>query len=176
MKQIVHNSLVVISLIVLAALSACGSIEATNDSQQVTDTASKIADFELPAGYASEFSIEVSGYMLASFRGEDGPSHLYLIQSEKQSDGEELEQMLAQLAPGSSDPNTRLTVIENHTATVRGQEVAVVTSEGVNSENVTYRQLTVGFQGKGGPALLVFTESAEQWNQEMVDAFLQSIQ
>jgi hypothetical protein len=98
-----------------------------------------------------------------------------LIQSENEADGKELEQMLPQLVPGSSDPNTRMTVIENRTATVRGQEVAVVVSEGTNSENVEYRQATVGFQGKGGPAMLVFTESAELWNQETVETLITSI-
>ena len=176
MKQIPQITLIVVSAIVLTALSACGTVEATNDSQHVTDTAAKIADFDLPVGYAPEFSVEMSGYTVASYRGESRPSHLYLIQSEKETDGEELARMLTQLAPGSSDPNTRMTVIENRTATVRDQEVAVLVSEGLNSDNGSYRQVTVGFQGKGGPALLVFSESAERWNQEAVDAFLASIQ
>jgi hypothetical protein len=52
----------------------------------------------------------------------------------------------------------------------------VVVSEGVNSENVSYRQITVGFQGKGGPALLVLSETVEGWDQTVVDTFLASIQ
>lgn len=175
MKQITPIMLIVISTIILAALSACGTVEATNDSQHVIEIASKIADFDLPEGYAPEFNAEMLGYTLAAYKGTTGPSHLYLIQSEKESDGEELERMLTQLAPGSSDPNTHMTVIENRTATVRDQEVAVVVSEGTNSENVGYRQITLGFQGKGGPAMLVLSESVENWNQETVDAFLQSI-
>jgi hypothetical protein len=99
-----------------------------------------------------------------------------LIQSKNESDGEELERMLMQLAPGSRDPNTRMTVVENRTATVRDQEVAVVVSEGVSSENISYRQITVGFQGKGGPALLVLSETVEGWDQAAVDTFLASIQ
>ena len=69
-----------------------------------------------------------------------------------------------------------MTVIENRTATMRGQEVNVVTSEGTNSDRVVYRQIMVGFQGKGGPALLVFSDAVENWDQDAVDAFLQSIQ
>ena len=176
MKQITQIMLIVVSAIILAILSACGTAEATSDSKHVTKLASKIADFDPPAGYASEFSAEMLGYTLAAYKGASGPSHLFLIQSEKESDGEELERMLTQLAPGSSDPNTRMTVIENRIATVRGQEVAVVVSEGVNSENISYRQITVGFQGKGGPALLVLSETVESWDQAAVDTFLASIQ
>ena len=170
------SMMLIIAAVILTSLSACGTLEATNDSQHVTELAAKIANFDLPEGYTPEFSAEMLGYILAAYRGTMGPSHLYLIQSENEADGEELERVLSQLAPGSSDPNTRLTVIENRTATVRGQEVTVVVSEGTNSENIAYRQVTVGFQGKGGPALLVLSESLELWNQETVDTFLQSIQ
>ena len=176
MKQITQIMLIIGSTIILAVVAACGTVEATDDSQHVTKLASKIADFAPPAGYTPEFSAEMLGYTLAAYKGTESPSHLYLIQSEKEADGEELERMLTQLAPGSRDPNTRMTVIENRTATVRGQEAAVVISEGVNSENISYRQLTVGFQGKGGPAMLVFSESLELWDQETLDAFLESIQ
>lgn len=165
-----------IAIILVAILSACGTVEATNDSEHVAKLASKIADFELPKGYVSEFSAEMAGYTLATYKGTSAPSHLYLIQSEKETDGEELERMLTQLAPGSSNPDTRMTVIENRPVTVRGQEVTLVISDGVNHEGDSYRQAVVAFEGKGGPALLVFSESLDLWNDETVGAFLASIQ
>ena len=84
--------------------------------------------------------------------------------------------MLTQLAPGSSDPDTRMTVIENRPVTVRGQEVMLVISDGVNHEGDSYRQGMVAFQGKGGPALVVLSESLDLWSDETVNAFLASIQ
>lgn len=165
-----------IAALLLAVLSACGTVELTNDSQHVAELAAKIADFDVPEGYVSEFSAEMSGYTLATYKGTTDPSHLYLIQSEKEADGEELERALSQLAPGSSDPNTRTTVIENRPVTVRGQDVTLVISDGVNHEGTSYRQATVAFQGKGGPALLVLSESLDLWSDETVSAFLASIQ
>ena len=165
-----------IAIILLAILAACGTLEATNDSEHIAELAANIADFEVPEGYASEFSAEMAGYTLATYKGTSGPSHLYLIQSEKEADGEELQRMLTQLAPGSSDPNTRMTVIENRPVTVRGQEVTLVISDGINHEGKSYRQATVAFQGKGGPALLVISESLERWDQSAVDTFIGSIQ
>ena len=176
MKPIPQIKLVAICTLILAILSACGTVAASNDSQQVLEAASKIADFDMPADFVPQFTASVQGYTLAAYQGPSGPSHLFLIQSDNQADGSELEKMLKELAPGASNPNTHMTVIENRTATVRGQEVNVVVSGGLNSDNVSYRQVTVGFQGKGGPAMLVFSDSTDLWNLEAVDALLASIQ
>ena len=176
MKPIPQITLVAICTFILAILSACGTVAASNDSQQVLEAASKIADFEVPADFVPQFTASVQGYTLAAYQGPSGPSHLFLIQSDNQVDGSELEKMLKELAPGASNPSTHMTVIENRTATVLGQEVNVVVSEGLNSDNVSYRQVTVGFQGKGGPAMLVFSDSRDLWNLETVDALLGSIQ
>jgi hypothetical protein len=168
-----------ISCFVLLAflLTACGTNTTINtDTDKIISVASEIADFDLPAGYQPEFSASLEGYTLVSYNPGDGHSHLYLIQSEKESDGEKLASMVEQIAPGSYDPQTRMTVIETHLVTMREQEVTLVISEGVTSEGETYRQVTVAFQGKGGPALLVLCGPATSWNQQLVDAFIDSIQ
>ena len=46
---------------------------------------------------------------------------------------------------------------------------------GPNSDGVIYRQATVAFQGNGGPALLVFSELLENWDQAAFDALVASI-
>ncbi len=167
------NIKTILPAILIIVLTACSAGNTGVD--KVSNSASEIADFDLPAGYVPEFTASLMGYTVASFRLDDGHSHLYLIQSEKDADGEKLAQMLDELVPGASDPQTRITVIETHPVTVRGQETTLVISEGVNSEGESYRQATVAFPGKGGPALLVLSEPVESWNQEMVDAFIASI-
>ena len=169
--------LITTAALLLATLSACTpNVTLNSNPDDVLDVASKIADFEPPAGYSAEFTASLLGYTVAAYNPGDGHSHLYLIQSEKESDGEKLEQMLAELVPGSSDPNTRLTVIDNRAATIRGQEVTLVISDGTNSDGELYRQVTAAFQGKGGPALLVLSEPIERWDPSAVDAFIASIQ
>ena len=167
-----------ISSFVLLAflLSACGINTAINtNTDKVVSVAAEIADFDLPAGYQPEFSASLEGYTLVSYNPGDGHSHLYLIQSEKESDGEKLVSMIDQIAPGSYDPQTRMTVIETRLVTMREQEVTLVISEGVTSEGETYRQIMAAFHGKGGPALVTLSEPVERWNQESVDAFIASI-
>lgn len=167
---------IMFALILLAGLSACGSTPSSDTViEQVLDAALKIADFDMPDGYRTDFSVSLMGYTLASFRPDDEHSHLYLIQSEKESDGENLDEMLEQLAPGANDPQSRMTIIETRSVTMRGQETVLAISEGVNSEGGIYRQARAGFQGKGGPALLVFSEPIAKWNIETAEALIASV-
>ena len=169
--------LILFAVILLAALSGCaGKVTIKSDPADVSSAASEIADFTPPAGYSSEFTASLLGYTVAAYNPGDGHSHLYMIQSEKESDSEKLADMLAELAPGSRDSNTRLTVVENRPALIRGQEATLVISDGVNSDGDSYRQVTAAFQGKGGPALLVLSEPVDRWDQSAVDAFIASIQ
>lgn len=166
-----------LAFLLLTGLSACGSDTALNTgAEQVTSAAAEIADFELPAGYSADFTARLMGYTVAAFNPGDGHSHLYLIQSENEEDGKHLESMLDQVAPASSDPQTGMTVLETRPLTVRGDATTLVISEGTNSEGNTYRQAAVTFQGKGGPALLVFSQPTESWDPATVDALLASIQ
>jgi hypothetical protein len=162
-------------LIMLVSLFGCTTVEIAGDAEHTAEAAATIADFEPPAGYTPEFSSSLQEYTLVSYKGPNAPSHLYVIQSTKESDGEELERMLTQLTPGSSDRDSRMTVVENRSVTIRGREATMIVSEGINSENVSYRQVSVAFDGKGGPALLVLSELAEDWDQTAVDGFLASI-
>ena len=173
MKTIAKSLL---TLALLAGLSACGSANSINtDAEHVASAAAEIADFELPAGYRADFTARLMGYTVAAFNPGDGHSHLYLIQSEEETDGDKLAGMLESLAPGSSDAQTRMTVVETRPVSVHSEEVTLVISEGVSSEGESYRQATVAFQGQDGPALLVLSEPVGRWDQATVDAFLASI-
>jgi len=163
-------------LLLAFLLTACG-VEATinTEKDKVASAAAEIADFDLPTSYNPEISASLKGYSLVSYNPSDGNSHLYLIQSQNETDGEKLAGILEQMTPGSHDAQTRMTVIESRLLTVRGEEVTLVISEGVTSDGETYRQVTVPFQGKGGPALLVFSEPITRWDQETADALIASI-
>ncbi len=174
MKQITKIILTLNAVCVLIGLSACTSFVATN-TEQISGFTSKIADFDLPAGYHADFSTNLMGYSVIAYSHGAGPSHLYLIQSEKEADGEKLAQVLDEVVVGSGDPQTRMTVIETRPVLVRGQETTLVISDCVNSEGLAYRQAAVAFQGNGGPALIVFSEPIENWNQATLNTLLASV-
>ena len=174
MKITTKFLLVSISILLAASLSACKNITLNNDD---TDkAAASIVDFDLPNGFTPDFTASLMGYTMVSYTPGDDSSHLYLIQSEKATNDRELEEGLTKMVPNAYDSYSRMTVIDNPVVNVRGQEVTAVISDGVNSENETYRQVMVGFQGKGGPALLVYSVPLDNWDQEFVMQLLASIQ
>jgi hypothetical protein len=167
-----------ISCIILLALlvSACGVNATVNtEADKVASIAAEIVAFDLPTGYSPEFSASLSGYKMVSYNPGDGHSHLFFIQSEKDSDGDKLAKMISQIVPGEYEPQTRMTISETRLVTIRGQEVTMVISDGVTSEGETYRQVMIAFEGNGGPALVMLSEPVARWNQEQVDAFIASI-
>ncbi len=157
-------------------LTACG-VNVTFDMDQETATiaAAEIAEFDLPAGFNPEFSASLDTYTLVAYTRGDGPSHLYLVQSQQDNDAEKMIQTLDHLVPGEKDSKKRTTVLEIRPISVKGQETTLIITEGTNSSGQVYRQATIFFQGKGGPSLLAFSEPISAWNLVTVDALLNSI-
>ena len=158
-------------------LSVCGvNVTLSIDADKVVGASAKIADFELPAGYYTDFSSDAMGYTVAAYNRRTGSSHLYLSQSDNESDGEKLAQVLDELVIESGDPQTSVTVIETRSTMFNGQEMTLVISDCTNSEGLSYRQAAVAFQGNGGPALLVFSEPIENWDDAILDDLLTSLE
>lgn len=157
-------------------LTSCGLNTTLNtEASNIKDHAALIADFELPANYHPEFSVRFQEYTLVSFKTEDPRCHLYLIQSENQSDAEKLAELLEDLAPGDYDTNARMEILTTQNMMVRDQEGLLVISTGTSSEGTRYQQAMLSFQGNSGPALLIFSEPDSRWDQEKVEALLTSI-
>ncbi len=145
---------------------------------QVGSVASRIADFQVPAGYQPEAVAELAGILLVSYAPGDGHSHIMFVQAPASLpvDQATLEQYAQEAAPKRGyDRNTRSKIVGQKQATIRGQAVTLVIGEGTNSEGQAYRTLTGVFQGKGGPALVSVEQPVSRWNQSTVDEFIASI-
>ena len=167
-----------ITILALLALMACGgpTLTLNRDAAQVDAAAGKMADFDLPDGYHTDFAANMMGYSVAAYSNGEGHSHLYLIQSDNDADGGALESRIGQLHLSAGDQQARMDIVETYPVHVRGEESTAVISEGVNSEGTTYRQAMIAFQGKSGPAMLVYSEPLHRWNQERVDALIASLE
>ncbi len=186
-KVLIGIAAVIVLLCVGAGIVLVGSVGAMgmfvsrtvqSEPGKVAATAAKIAEFTLPSGYGPEAAVEIAGYQFVSYAPGDGHSHIMLIQVPKGAlaDQATLEQYLQQATPSrNSDRRIRSTVVGQTQATVRGQKVTLVLSEGTNSDGQPYRTLTGVFQGRGGPALLSIESPASTWNQDTVNAFVASI-
>lgn len=79
--------------------------------------------------------------------------------------------MLSDLGRGRSN----LSLIEERTVTVRGEDVTASIREGVGDDGEQFRSLDVAFQGKNGPALLVMSFPAIYWDEAVVQQVLDSL-
>jgi len=147
------------------------------DPAKVSAAASQIADFDLPDGYQEEYALDLAGITLVAYNPGDGRSHLTLAQGPKglEIDQNSIENMLSQADPSRKEKTTGLTLIETRPVSIRGQQTTLMIQEGTNHEGKTYRQLTVAFQGKSGPALLIFEEPISRWNSATVDSLIESM-
>jgi hypothetical protein len=71
--------------------------------------------------------------------------------------------------------NREMVVVDEIPATIMGQPVTLVVSEGRNHDGQLYRQVDGMFEGKGGQALVVISGPVQTWDQTVVDEFIASI-
>ena len=145
---------------------------------QVDAAASRIATFNLPPGYAPEATVDLGGFLYVSYAPGDGHSHIIFVQAPPsiEVDQATLEQYIDQAGPsGGSNRHTRTQVVGRQSATICGQAVTLVISEGTNSDGQPYRSVAGLFRARGGPALVSVESPLSRWNQSEVDTFLASI-
>jgi hypothetical protein len=92
-----------------------------------------------------------------------------------------VEKMLELMEEGSGDPNsiwysTEMTLREQVPVNIHGQETTLNISEGTSSNGITYRTATANFQGRGGPAMVMVATPLGEWDREMVEEFIATIQ
>lgn len=157
-------------------LNSLGStVTLVTDPQQIASQAAEIVLFNLPDGCSAEYAARLNERSLVSYQCAEMNAHLYLVQSAQAADSERLNEIMEDLIPGKSDVNARLSVVETRTVRVNGQEATLALSDGVNSERAAYRQALVQFEGRGGPALLVYSTPLSMWDIGTVEALIASI-
>lgn len=140
----------------------------------------EIADYQVPDGFASPFSVHFGDVTLVGYNSQSERSHILLAQFPEGTSAN-VDEMLKLIKDGSGDPNSiwysiEMTLTEQIPITIRGQETTLNISEGTSSDGVTYRMATANFQGRGGPAILLVGCPVDEWDMEMVEEFISSIQ
>jgi hypothetical protein len=141
---------------------------------------SDIADYEVPNGFGSPYAVHFGDVSLVGYKSQDEESHILLAQFPAGTHVD-IDKMLRQISEGSGESdrvwyNTKTTLIEQKPVTIRGQECILNISEGTSSEGTTYRSATATFDGNSGPALVLIVGPMDEWDIEMVEAFLSSIE
>jgi hypothetical protein len=164
-----------VSLVCLFAvlLSGCSSGQKKSQANDIRKVADKITGYSLPAGYREEFALDVLGYQLVNLQGQTPNCHIYLAQATADIDIDLT--ALHNQNRAKDDRNPRgVRMVETRTVSLRGQEVSMLVSEGINSENQPYRQILALFEGRGGPAAVNLSAPIDVWDWEQVDEFLAS--
>jgi len=171
----------IIPLMLLAAvlLSGCSALQYKTQSSDIRAIADQIAGYSVPEGYSEQFAATMLGYQLVSLTGPTPSCHIYLVQAPKDAadDMEKLQEQ-ARTLRGEKSKNDRkeMRVVEKREATIRGQQVTLLVSEGINSEDLPYREITAIFTARGGPALVSISSPVTYWDDSLVDQFIASIE
>ena len=152
----------------------------SEDPQVAIRVGSEIADFEVPEGFGSPYSVRFGEVTLVGYKYQNEKSNLLLAQFPKGT-SINLDEMLRIIREGSNDPNsiwynTKTELVEQTRVTIRGQECTLNISEGTTSDGVEFRMATAKFEGKGGPALVMVAGPLDEWSAEMAEEFISSIQ
>ena len=134
------------------------------DPESAAKAAHEIADYELPPGYQEQVAMDLFVYSLVMI----GPDT-----TTSSSTGSKPFIMLAQFQAGQRGATMK--VVETKTMTIRGVETEVIIYEGTDENGNTLRQLITTFPGKDGTAMLMIMGSPENWDQEEIDTFIESI-
>jgi hypothetical protein len=151
------------------------------DPQAAAQTAHAIADYDLPEGYQEEFAMNILTTSMVFISPMESGSYrlkptIMLSQFRTIGSEEQIrEQMRQSYAQQKGLGNVKMDLVDVKKMNIRGQESEVATYEGSTEDGAAFRQVISTFPGKDGVAMLMITGPTEYWDEEAIDAFIESI-
>lgn len=153
------------------------------DPQGASEAAHAIADYELPKGYQERVAMDFLAYSMVMIGPESANSPdsaakpmIMLAQFQITTNREQMEeQMRRSFEQQSGARGLTMKVVEVKKMTIRDEEVEVTTLEGTDDRGFVMRQLITTFPGKDGTAMLMIMGTAQYWDKEEIDQFIESI-
>jgi hypothetical protein len=151
------------------------------DPEAAAEAAHKIADYDLPEGYQEQMAMEIMFYSFVMIGPEyssgsaTGPVFM-LAQFKAGVNQEQMEEQLRQsFEQQAGNRGLSLSLVKVEDKTIRGEETEVATYEGTDENGLVIRQVITSFPGKDGTAMLMIMGPADLWDQDAIDAFIESI-
>lgn len=151
------------------------------DPEAAAEAAHKIADYDLPDGYQEQVAMEIMFYSFVMIGPEyssgsaTGPVFM-LAQFKAGVNQEQMEEQLRKsFEQQAGNRGLSLSLVKVEDKTIRGEETQVATYEGTDENGLVIRQVITSFPGKDGAAMLMIMGPAELWDQDVIDAFIESI-
>ena len=154
-----------------------------SDPESAAKAAHEIVDsYVLPEGYQERMAMDILLYSFVMIGPDNdvytGKPIIMLAQFESGSgvSQEQMEQQLRQsFEQQAGNRGTDLHLVEVKKMTIRGDETDVAVYEGTDQAGDVVRQLITSFPGKNGTAMLMIMGNAQDWDQTVIDDFIQSI-
>lgn len=152
----------------------------TEDPQEVAQIASEISDFDVPAGFDTQYGMKISTFSMVQYTTRNEENYIFLTQFPAGT-SINVDEMMRQIKNSSRNPNSRwynvdTELVEKRPVTIRGEETTLSISEGTSDQGELYRMADAIFQGRGeGPTLLMIVGPADQWNNALIEDFIASI-
>ena len=152
----------------------------STDSQEAVRIGSEIADFDVPEGFGSPYAMHIGEVTSVGYASQSRNTHILLTQF-PEGTSINVQEMLKLISQYTADSNNhwydaQTTLLEEKLVTIRGEETTLSISEGTSSDGGTYRSAVATFEGRGGPSLLMIAGPAGEWDMEMIEEFIASIQ
>ena len=151
------------------------------DPEAAAEAAHKIADYDLPEGYQEQVAMDIMFYSFVMIGPENstgilnGPMFM-LAQFQAGVNQEQMEEQLRQsFEQQAGNRGLNMSLVNVEEKTIRGEETQVATYEGSDENGHVFRQVITSFPGKDGVAMLMIMGPVESWDQDLVDAFIESI-
>lgn len=153
------------------------------DPKAAAEAAHAIADYELPPGYQEQISMNFFIYSMVLIDADapgsvtsTGKPIIMLAQFQAGTDQKQMEEQIRKsFQQQSGQSGTSMKVVETKTMTIRGVEAEVIIYEGADEQGSMTRQLITTFPGKNGTAMLMVMGEPQNWDQEEIDTFIESI-
>ena len=164
------------------AIEESALIENPDDAETL---AHNIVDYDLPVGYQElgAFNMGIIKMVMINDEGANTysvSSPLIMIAEIPLSLAMDEEEMIRQIQSNMErsigNQNFDMVLVGEQTASIRGQEVTLLTYEGTNDQGIVMKQVISGFfEGKNGSVMLMVFGEEAGWDQVKVDAFIRSI-
>lgn len=152
----------------------------TENPQEVAQTASGIASFDVPVNYSKQYGMTLGDFTMVQYMTQDEKSIIFVTQFPAGT-SINMDEMMRQINEGGRNPDSPWykmdsTLVEQRPVTIRGEETTLSVSEGTTEQGILYRMANATFQGNGeGPALFMIVAPADQWDTSLVDNFIISV-
>ena len=141
--------------------------------------AESMIDYDLPPGYAEEggFNMFFAKMVFIEDATAYGPTIMLTqyLTAAYANDPQMQQQLQEQMVKSFGTGDTDFTLVGEKVVTIRDQEVTFLIYEGESYGTQMRQMFSIPFEGKSGTIMVMIMGTVEGWNEEEIDAFLESL-